>query len=83
MRRPDLYNNKYDGWQVIDATPQQDSGGLVRVGPTPLKAVHDSDIFIEYDVPFVLAEVNADDIVWEAENEERTRNRIISCEQWK
>ena len=36
--RPDLPQG-YDGWQVIDATPQEESLGLYQTGPAPVKAV--------------------------------------------
>lgn len=31
MRRPDLAHAKYDGWQVVDPTPQEKSDGIVSV----------------------------------------------------
>lgn len=65
MKRPDL--NKlaasrglaYDGWQVVDATPQEQSMGLFRLGPAPLQAIKHG--FEEpFDCDFVISEVNAD-----------------------
>ncbi|KAM3622381.1 uncharacterized protein V6R79_024014 [Siganus canaliculatus] len=54
MKRPDLSNDgKYDGWQVLDPTPQETSG-----------AVLDGETNLKYDVPFVFAEVNADCVDW-------------------
>ena len=29
----------YDGWQAFDATPQEESRGLMRCGPAPVKAI--------------------------------------------
>ena len=42
MKRPDLKKEgQYDGWQAVDATVQNASDGLYRLGPAPLKAVKD------------------------------------------
>ncbi|XP_069807714.1 protein-glutamine gamma-glutamyltransferase E-like [Dendropsophus ebraccatus] len=54
----------YDGWQVLDATPQEPSGGIYRLGPCSLKAVKEGDVDLQYDTPFVFAEVNADTNHW-------------------
>ncbi|KAL1273387.1 hypothetical protein QQF64_029249 [Cirrhinus molitorella] len=59
MKRPDL-GQGYDGWQVLDATPQERSGGMFRCGPASLKAIYQQKVEAQYDVPFVYAEVNAD-----------------------
>ncbi|RXN32480.1 glutamine gamma-glutamyltransferase [Labeo rohita] len=59
MKRPDL-GRGYDGWQVLDATPQERSGGTFRCGPASVKAVYQQKVEAQYDVPFVYAEVNAD-----------------------
>ncbi|XP_053171596.1 protein-glutamine gamma-glutamyltransferase 5-like [Scomber japonicus] len=65
MRRPDLTDEgKYDGWQVLDPTPQELSDGVYCCGPAPVKAVLNGDTDLKYDVPFVFAEVNADCIDW-------------------
>ncbi|XP_071329119.1 protein-glutamine gamma-glutamyltransferase E [Trachinotus anak] len=65
MRRPDLANDgKYDGWQVLDPTPQERSEGVYCCGPAPVAAILNGDTHIKYDVPFVFAEVNADCIDW-------------------
>ncbi|XP_077107754.1 protein-glutamine gamma-glutamyltransferase E-like [Ranitomeya variabilis] len=50
----------YNGWQILDATPQEPSGGVFRLGPCSLKAVKEGDVHLNYDTPFVFAEVNAD-----------------------
>ncbi|KAK9529612.1 hypothetical protein VZT92_013692 [Zoarces viviparus] len=61
MRRPDLAEDgKYDGWQVLDPTPQEKSGGIYCCGPAPVTAIRSGQIDLKYDLPFVLAEVNAD-----------------------
>ena len=65
MRRPDLsYSSQYDGWQVIDATPQEESDGLYRCGPTSVHSVKTGEINKPYDGKFVFAEVNADEVFW-------------------
>uniref|UniRef100_A0A4W6EUL4 Protein-glutamine gamma-glutamyltransferase 2 n=1 Tax=Lates calcarifer TaxID=8187 RepID=A0A4W6EUL4_LATCA len=65
MRRPDLADDgKYDGWQVLDPTPQEMSDGLYCCGPAPVKAILNGDTHLKYDVPFVFAEVNADCVDW-------------------
>ncbi|XP_064598834.1 uncharacterized protein LOC135465525 [Liolophura sinensis] len=65
MRRPDLTANPgYDGWQVIDATPQEASDGLFCCGPAPVAAIKAGDIGVSYDATFIFAEVNADRVYW-------------------
>ncbi|XP_042318466.1 protein-glutamine gamma-glutamyltransferase 2 isoform X2 [Sceloporus undulatus] len=59
MGRPDLPEG-YDGWQVLDPTPQEKSEGVYCCGPSPVKAVKEGDLQLKYDVRFVFAEVNAD-----------------------
>ncbi|XP_069506246.1 protein-glutamine gamma-glutamyltransferase E-like [Ambystoma mexicanum] len=64
----------YDGWQVLDSTPQEPSQGLYRCGPTSVKAVKEGDVQLSYDGPFVFAEVNADRVDYlyhSADNKER------------
>ncbi|XP_073539965.1 protein-glutamine gamma-glutamyltransferase E-like [Phyllobates terribilis] len=50
----------YNGWQILDATPQEPSGDVFRLGPCSQKAVKEGDVDLNYDTPFVFAEVNAD-----------------------
>jgi probable HAF family extracellular repeat protein len=57
MKRPDLANR--DGWQVVDATPQERSEDLYRLGPTPVSAIKDRTP-LPFDGGFVLSEVGAD-----------------------
>ncbi|KAM7421911.1 hypothetical protein PAMA_010132 [Pampus argenteus] len=65
MRRPDLSKDgKYDGWQVLDPTPQERSNGLYCCGPASVKAILNGETHLKYDVPFVYAEVNADCVDW-------------------
>ncbi len=64
MRRPDLGSSKYDGWQAIDATHQELSGGLWQMGPAPVAAVFEGNGKLAYDCEFVIGEVNADEQTW-------------------
>ncbi|XP_065810725.1 transglutaminase 5, like [Labrus bergylta] len=59
MTRQDLAPGM-NGWQVLDPTPQERSGGVYCCGPAPVKAIKDRCIDLPFDVPFVYAEVNAD-----------------------
>ncbi|XP_057672514.1 hemocyte protein-glutamine gamma-glutamyltransferase-like [Diorhabda carinulata] len=68
MTRPDLPPG-YGGWQVIDATPQEVSGTVMRCGPASIVAVKKGEIGFLYDTPFVFSEVNAD-VVHFQENDE-------------
>ncbi|KAJ1123908.1 hypothetical protein NDU88_002375 [Pleurodeles waltl] len=61
--RPDL-GSAYDGWQVLDATPQERSEGKYQCGPASVKAIKEGDIDLGYDTPFLFAEVNADHCTW-------------------
>ncbi|XP_058452174.1 annulin isoform X3 [Malaya genurostris] len=67
MRRSDLgigSDELYDGWQAVDATPQEMSDGMYKLGPAPVKAVKRGEVNVLYDCDFVYAEVNADEIYW-------------------
>lgn len=63
MARHDLPPG-YGGWQAIDATPQEKSGGMYQLGPASLEAVKQGKTDYAYDVRFVYSEVNADLIHW-------------------
>jgi len=63
MKRKDL-GEAYAGWQIIDATPQEESDGQYRCGPTSQSAVRKGMVDLPYDGPFVYAEVNADKLFW-------------------
>ncbi|XP_053402043.1 annulin-like [Mercenaria mercenaria] len=70
MTRPDIKAIKgdtcdYDGWQAIDATPQERSKGVFTCGPCPLNAIKNGEVTIDYDCDFIFSEVNADEIHWE------------------
>uniref|UniRef100_A0A3Q2UIC1 Protein-glutamine gamma-glutamyltransferase 2 n=1 Tax=Fundulus heteroclitus TaxID=8078 RepID=A0A3Q2UIC1_FUNHE len=65
MKRPDLNRgSKYDGWQVLDPTPQERSEGVFCCGPAPVAAIHEGATDLKYDIPFVFSEVNADKVKW-------------------
>lgn len=68
LTRPDL-GEGYDGWQIIDATPQEESDGQYRCGPTAQVAVKRGEILKSFDTPFVYAEVNADKLFWKYRGE--------------
>jgi transglutaminase 1 len=60
MYRSDL--SGHDGWQVVDATPQERSGGpsgLYQLGPTPVSAIL-AGTPQPFDGAFVRSEVDAD-----------------------
>ncbi|NWS70249.1 TGM4 glutamyltransferase, partial [Crotophaga sulcirostris] len=63
MKRTDLPTG-FDGWQAIDATPQEQSQGIFRCGPCSVKAVRDGDVYLPFDSRFVYSEVNADEVYW-------------------
>ncbi|XP_068616197.1 coagulation factor XIII A chain-like [Brachionichthys hirsutus] len=59
IRRPDLPMG-FGGWQVVDATPQENSGGYFRCGPASVAAIKTGLIYHPFDCGFVFAEVNSD-----------------------
>ncbi|XP_061486153.1 protein-glutamine gamma-glutamyltransferase E-like [Rhineura floridana] len=61
--RPDL-GSEFNGWQILDATPQERSTGIFQCGPASLTAIKEGDVDLNYDSPFVFAEVNADRVTW-------------------
>ncbi|XP_072917692.1 protein-glutamine gamma-glutamyltransferase 2-like [Hemitrygon akajei] len=63
MKRPDLKQG-FEGWQVLDPTPQERSDGIYCCGPSSLKAIKNGDVDMKFDTPFVFAEVNADVVSW-------------------
>ena len=64
FRRLDLPEG-YDGWQAHDATPQEASEGVMRCGPSPLKAIKEGHVYLNFDTGFIFAEVNGDKCKWE------------------
>lgn len=73
MSRPDLPNG-YGGWQAVDATPQELSDGIYQCGPAPLEAIKRGEVYLPYDTPFVFAEVNADRVNWQVEDNDELTN---------
>ncbi|KAF4519866.1 hypothetical protein B566_EDAN005204 [Ephemera danica] len=63
MARPDL-GDLYSGWQVIDATPQEQSDEMYRCGPSSVAAIKRGEVLKQFDGAFVYAEVNADKVYW-------------------
>ena len=59
----------YDGWQAVDATPQEASESIMRCGPCPVKAIKQGDVYLPYDCGFLFAEVNGDRIWWKVEKD--------------
>jgi len=47
----------YDGWQALDATPQEESEGVMQCGPAPLTAIKNGEIYIGKDTNFLFGEV--------------------------
>ncbi|XP_069490085.1 protein-glutamine gamma-glutamyltransferase K isoform X2 [Ambystoma mexicanum] len=64
MTRPDLPSG-YDGWQALDATPQETSSGIYRCGPCPLPAIKNGLVYVKFDAPFIFAEVNSDKVYYQ------------------
>ncbi len=63
MARRDL-DGPFGGWQVIDSTPQEESGGMHQLGPTSVEAVRRGEVGRGFDTAFVFTEVNADVFVY-------------------
>ncbi|XP_067904886.1 protein-glutamine gamma-glutamyltransferase 2-like [Heterodontus francisci] len=63
MARNDLKSG-YNGWQVLDPTPQEKSEEIYCCGPTSINAIKEGIVDMKYDTPFVFAEVNADQVTW-------------------
>ncbi|XP_071615638.1 protein-glutamine gamma-glutamyltransferase 6-like isoform X1 [Heliangelus exortis] len=67
----------YDGWQVLDATPQERSKGMYQCGPASIRAIKEGDVNLDYDSSFVFAAVNADYVTWIHYSKKR-KERIYS-----
>jgi transglutaminase 1 len=52
------------GWQAVDATPQETSGGYFQLGPASLAMVRANERDSQYDADFVISETNADVVDW-------------------
>ncbi|XP_053665401.1 annulin-like [Anopheles marshallii] len=72
MKRKDLQNPILDGWQVVDATPQNISDGMYKCGPCPVAAIKQGLVHIPYDGEFIFSEVNADIIYWSIGNDQNS-----------
>ncbi|GAA6223531.1 protein-glutamine gamma-glutamyltransferase 2-like [Lates japonicus] len=59
MRRLDL-GAEFDGWQIVDPTPQEKSAGIFCCGPCPVAAVQQRGLGVPYDTLFLYASVDAD-----------------------
>uniref|UniRef100_A0A672J4R4 protein-glutamine gamma-glutamyltransferase n=1 Tax=Salarias fasciatus TaxID=181472 RepID=A0A672J4R4_SALFA len=59
MKRPDL-GAFFDGWQVVDPTPQEKSAGIFCCGPCPVAAIQSRFLGAPYDASFIFASVDAD-----------------------
>ncbi|TRZ20796.1 hypothetical protein HGM15179_006274 [Zosterops borbonicus] len=82
MARPDL-GGEYDGWQVLDPTPQEKSEGVYCCGPAPVKAIKEGDMLPKYDIPFIFAEVNADVVYWVVQGDGMQKQSIRSSDVGK
>uniref|UniRef100_A0A673BMF9 protein-glutamine gamma-glutamyltransferase n=1 Tax=Sphaeramia orbicularis TaxID=375764 RepID=A0A673BMF9_9TELE len=58
MRRPDL-GAEFDGWQVVDPTPQEKSAGVYCCGPCPVASIQRRSLESPYDTSFIYASVDA------------------------
>lgn len=64
MRRPDV-GKQANGWQAVDATPQEESGGRFQMGPASVKMVKKGTVEGQhFDLAFVHSEVDADVNLW-------------------
>ncbi|NXY46092.1 TGM3 glutamyltransferase, partial [Ceuthmochares aereus] len=68
----------YSGWQVLDATPQEESEGIYQCGPASRHAIKEGEVDLDYDCPFVFAEVNADCMYWNYDPATRKKTLIFS-----
>ncbi|XP_053117285.1 protein-glutamine gamma-glutamyltransferase K [Hemicordylus capensis] len=68
MTRPDLPSG-YDGWQVVDATPQESSSGIFCCGPCSVEAIKNGLVYMKYDASFCFAEVNSDKVYWQRQSD--------------
>ncbi|XP_018323650.1 hemocyte protein-glutamine gamma-glutamyltransferase-like [Agrilus planipennis] len=81
MTRPDLPEG-YGGWQAVDATPQETSDSVYQCGPASVYAIKNGAIGCNYDVPFMIAAVNADIMRWKRNPECDLGYSKISCNKY-
>ncbi|CAN8191076.1 unnamed protein product [Coccothraustes coccothraustes] len=77
--RPDL-GRAYNGWQVLDATPQEQSRGIFQCGPASVLAIKEGEVNLDYDTLFVYSEVNADCNRWIVYNDGSKRRVYCDTE---
>ncbi|XP_075256840.1 protein-glutamine gamma-glutamyltransferase K-like isoform X2 [Convolutriloba macropyga] len=75
-KRPDLPDG-CDGWQALDATPQEMSDGCFQAGPASLNAIKSGAVYLPYDARFIFAEVNADRVYWREDSDGNYRIKKI------
>ena len=63
LSRASDVGSEYSGWQVVDATPQEQSNGRFCLGPAPVFAVKEGIVNVLHDVMFVYTETNGDIII--------------------
>jgi len=63
IQRPEL-DEKYSGWNVVDATRQEPSYGVFMMGPAPVRAVKDKDMNVPFDTSFAVGEYNFRIVHW-------------------
>ncbi|NXU55018.1 TGM3 glutamyltransferase, partial [Turnix velox] len=68
----------HSGWQILDATPQEESEGIYQCGPASRKAIKEGEVELDYDCPFVFAEVNADCMYWNYDTSTGKKTLIFS-----
>uniref|UniRef100_A0AC34RFR7 Transglutaminase-like domain-containing protein n=1 Tax=Panagrolaimus sp. JU765 TaxID=591449 RepID=A0AC34RFR7_9BILA len=77
-KRNDLPDG-YDGWQVVDATPQETSEKLFQCGPMSVKAIKEGRLDLPYDGWFIYSEVNADSVRWFYERDLNGKLKLITA----
>ena len=82
MARPDLPKG-YGGWQAIDATPQEPSDNFYQCGPASVEAVRQGVAGFNYDIPFLVASVNADLMRWKEDPYSEFGYTKIECNKYQ
>ncbi|CAG4998454.1 unnamed protein product [Parnassius apollo] len=59
MQRLDLPQG-YSGWQIIDATPQEEAEAVYHCGPASVEAVRRGEVGFQYDTPFMYGQLNSE-----------------------
>ncbi|RWS13964.1 hemocyte protein-glutamine gamma-glutamyltransferase-like protein [Dinothrombium tinctorium] len=63
IRRIDLNpsnGSQYDGWQILDSTPQIKINNKYQIGPVPKYAIYNADVFLNKETCFIYCTVNCD-----------------------